>query len=205
MDLEVGLSRFPHLFHLFAGSPFVPVPDFVPPSHSHPSCHALSYPRQPCWLTFLLIPLYGLDTMLKPRRRSIPVPFIVRRRLSILILVVLFIFVLNCLPSHNKRVVVGGKWLPDYDVEERPRYLHHSSYRHSPDYAFERRVSDALERIEQNAIVENSDLRADDRIWQIRLGNPNVERGHDSLQFEEKNREWEYTVRSSHKDNRERC
>ncbi|KAL2785802.1 hypothetical protein BJX66DRAFT_329014 [Aspergillus keveii] len=132
--------------------------------------------------------------MLKPRRRSIPVPFIVRRRLSILILVVLFIFVLNCLPSHNKRVVVGGKWLPDYDVEERPRYLHHSSYRHSPDYAFERRVSDALKRIEQNAIAENSDLRADNRIWQIRLGNPNVERGHDSLQFEEKNREWEYTL-----------
>jgi hypothetical protein len=143
--------------------------------------------------------------MLKPRRQSIPVPFIVRRRLSILILVVLFVFVLNCLPSHNKRVVVGGKWLPDYDIEERPRYLHHSSYRHSPDYAFERRVSEALERIEANAIAENSNLRAEDRIWQIRLGTPNVERGHDSLQFEEKNKEWQYTVRSGHKDNRERC
>jgi hypothetical protein len=123
------------------------------------------------------------------------VPFIVRRRLSILILVVLFIFVLHCLPSHNKRVV-GGKWLPDYDVEERPRYLHRSSYRQSPDYAFERRVSGALEQIERNAIAENGDLRADDRIWQIRLGTPNTERGSDSLQFEEKNKEWQYTVRS---------
>jgi hypothetical protein len=194
MDLEIGLSRFPHLFHLFAGSPFVLFLVLLLLSHSHRAIVPCAFSSSSALLVdFLSIPLYGLDTMLKPRRQSIPVPFIVRRRLSILILVVLLIFVLNCLPSHNKRVV-GGKWLPDYDVEEHPRYLHHSSYRHSPDYAFERRVSEALERIERDAITGNSDLRADDRIWQIRLGTPNVERGHDSLQFEEKNREWQYTV-----------
>ncbi|KAL2847773.1 hypothetical protein BJY01DRAFT_164409 [Aspergillus pseudoustus] len=133
--------------------------------------------------------------MLKPRRQSLPKPFLARRRLSILILVLLFFFVLHLLPSssRNKRVV-SGKWLPDYDIEDRPRFLHHSSYRHSPDRAFEQRVSDALKRIEENVLAGNSDLRAEDRLWQIRLGNLNVERGQDSLTFEEKNREWQYNL-----------
>ncbi|KAL4746937.1 hypothetical protein BDW72DRAFT_206898 [Aspergillus terricola var. indicus] len=130
--------------------------------------------------------------MLKPRRKSLPVPFI-RRRSSLLFLAALCLFVWRCLPSSNKRLVVSGKWLPDYDVEERPRYLHHSSYRASPDYDFERKVSEALVKIEDNVRAGNADLRAEDRIWQIRLG-PNKERGKDSVKFEEMNAEWDYNL-----------
>ncbi|KAL4863904.1 hypothetical protein BDV12DRAFT_176904 [Aspergillus spectabilis] len=139
--------------------------------------------------------------MFKPRKQrpfAVAVPLLSRRRLSLVILVLVLYIFLHYLPvsSKNSRIV-SGKWLPDYDVEDVPRYLHHSSFREKPDRDFERRVSEALQQIERDVLSENGgSRRADDRIWQIRLGNhPEGEgKGSDSLKFEEKNADWQYTL-----------
>jgi hypothetical protein len=139
--------------------------------------------------------------MFKPRKQrpfAVAVPLILRRRLSLVILALVLYIVFHYLPfsSRNNRIV-SGKWLPDYDVEDAPRYLHHSSFRVNPDRAFERRVSEALQQIEKDVLrKDGGSRRVDDRIWQIRLGNhpEGEERGSDSLKFEEKNHDWQYTV-----------
>ncbi|KAL4961659.1 uncharacterized protein BDV14DRAFT_179992 [Aspergillus stella-maris] len=132
--------------------------------------------------------------MLNPRTKSFPIPFI-RRRSSFLFLSALCLFIWHCLhsSSSNKRVIVSGKWLPDYDVQERPRYIHHSPYRTSPDHDFECAVSEALIKIEDNVRAGNADMRAEDRIWQIQ-GPKKRERTKDSLRLEEMNGEWEYNL-----------
>ncbi|KAL2869516.1 uncharacterized protein BJX67DRAFT_347503 [Aspergillus lucknowensis] len=137
--------------------------------------------------------------MLTPRKQKLFVPFLIRRRLFLLLLLLLvlvFFVVLRCLPTGNNHIV-SGKWLPDYDVEATPRYLHRSSYRKSPDYAYERSVSEALQSIERDVLEGNGGQRlADARIWQIRLGDypVNLDRGPDSLMFENVNSEWEYQL-----------
>ncbi|KAL4997437.1 hypothetical protein BDV10DRAFT_169636 [Aspergillus recurvatus] len=138
-------------------------------------------------------------------------PLLARRRLSFLIVSLFLLFLLYALPpvfpeSHDRRVV-GGKWLPDYDVDEVPRYLHRSPYRERPDVEFERRVREALKAIEEDASAtagNGGDPRAEERIWQIRLGDDgddNDERGIDSLAFTESNGEWEYTLVTDHQAN----
>lgn len=133
--------------------------------------------------------------MFKPRTQKPLFPFTVRRRLSILALLIFLVILFHSLPSKNDRVV-AGKWLPDYDIEDVPRYLHRSPFRVSPEYDYERRVSEALQRIEQGFLENHSgDRSAEDRIWQIRLGkSPEEERSKDSIRFSDRNNEWEYTV-----------
>ncbi|KAL5342731.1 hypothetical protein BJX70DRAFT_269455 [Aspergillus crustosus] len=143
--------------------------------------------------------------MFKPRKQKpLAIPPIFRRRLSLLLLVIILYTFFHYLPfsfssSKKENRIVSGKWLPDYDVQDAPRYLHHSSFRQNPDREYERRVSEALEKIEQDVLRENGGRkRAEDRIWQIRLGShpesAGEERGSDSLKFEERNSDWEYTL-----------
>lgn len=137
-------------------------------------------------------------------RQSFP-PLLARRRLSFLLVLLFFLFLLHALPpvfsQRRNRRVVGGKWLPDYDVNELPRYLHRSTYREKPDIEFEQRVREALKGIEEDAPAVagiGDDRLAEQRIWQIRLGgDSNDEHGEDSLAFTERNSEWEYTVSMS--------
>lgn len=133
--------------------------------------------------------------MFKPRTQKPLLPFIVRRRLSILGLILFLVLLFHSLP-WKKDHVVAGKWLPDYDIEDVPRFLHRSSFRVSPDYGYERKVSEALQEIERNFLENHSgDRSAKDRIWQIRLGkSPDEERSPDSIRFSDRNNEWEYTV-----------
>ncbi|RDW64492.1 uncharacterized protein DSM5745_09903 [Aspergillus mulundensis] len=129
-------------------------------------------------------------------------PPIMRRRLPLLIAAFFLFFLFrSLLPvfAPNPRRVVGGKWLPDYEVQDVPRYLHHSPYRDAPDHDFERRVSEALSEIEENVLSGNGDRVAEERIWQIRLGDTGAgdgqpERGADSLAFTASNGEWAYTL-----------
>ncbi|KAI9371066.1 hypothetical protein BJX61DRAFT_48852 [Aspergillus egyptiacus] len=136
--------------------------------------------------------------MLKPQRPKPFSPPIVRRRWSVIVLIVLLYLVLHHLPSSSKNGrIVKGKWLPDYSVDDIPRYLHHSSYRDHPDSEYERAVSSALQKLEQEVLAHNGGrYAAENRIWQIRLGSDteSVQRGSDSLKFEEANKEWEYTL-----------
>lgn len=131
--------------------------------------------------------------MVKPKSRKALPPFLVRRPISLLLLVFLGFLVFYSLPSRNSRVV-KGKWLPEYDVGDVPHYLYRSAFRSDPDYEFERRVSDALEEIERSVLGRGEDRIAKERIWQIRLGEGG--RGPDSVKFEERNSDWEYSVRS---------
>ncbi|KAL4900446.1 hypothetical protein BDW74DRAFT_95570 [Aspergillus multicolor] len=135
-----------------------------------------------------------------------PTPFapppIMRRRLPLLIaaffLFFLFRSLLPAFSTNQHHRVVGGKWLPDYAVQDVPRYLHHSPYRDAPDYEFERKVSEALKTIEEGVLSGNGgEKKAEERIWQIRLGDNGAgqpERGTDSLAFTERNGEWAYTL-----------
>ncbi|KAL4936701.1 hypothetical protein BDV06DRAFT_204483 [Aspergillus oleicola] len=134
--------------------------------------------------------------MFKPRTQKPFAPFVPRRRLSFLVLVVFLFLIYHTLPVSRNDRIVNGKWLPDYDVGDLPRFLHHSPYRQNPDYEFERRVSEALKKIEENALEQaDGDRAADDRIWQIRLGSQgDAERSPDSLKFGERNDEWQYTL-----------
>ncbi|KAL4881771.1 hypothetical protein BJY04DRAFT_227556 [Aspergillus karnatakaensis] len=151
--------------------------------------------------------------MFKPRKQKpfaapavpFPVTVVLRRRLTLAILVLALYIIYHYIPlsfpvPSRNRTVVSGKWLPDYDTEEAPRYLHHSSFRANPDREYERKVSDALLEIEKRVLSENGgNKRAEERIWQLRLGTAGrkleeIERGGDSLKFEEKNGDWAYTL-----------
>lgn len=77
--------------------------------------------------------------------------------------------------------------------EDRPRYLHQSTFRADPDYEYEIKLSNALRAMEIEKEMRH-DEDATDTLWQIML--PGVsERSDDSIQFEKKNSEWKYKVR----------
>lgn len=118
-----------------------------------------------------------------------------RRHKYVVLLVVLVLLVLvRSLPLLKDRLEFSR--LNALHMEDRPRYLYHSTFREDPDIAYETRLRDALRDIEkqQLALLDNSG--APDTLWQILLGHgPAVEqRGDDSLRFEEKNSEWKYKV-----------
>ncbi|KAL4914306.1 hypothetical protein BDW62DRAFT_145087 [Aspergillus aurantiobrunneus] len=123
-------------------------------------------------------------------------PLSLRRRGLLLILLALLVLAFCSLPSPRHARIVSGKWLPDYDVEDVPRFLHRSPFRDSPDEEYERSVSEALLKIERDVLNEHGgDRSAEDRIWQIRLGiHHDEERGPDSVKFTEMNHEWPYSL-----------
>lgn len=82
--------------------------------------------------------------------------------------------------------------------EDRPRYLHQSTFRANPDYEYEINLSNALRAMEIEREMR-PDEDATDTLWQIML--PGVsERSDDSIQFEQKNSEWKYKVRPTAKN-----
>ena len=78
--------------------------------------------------------------------------------------------------------------------EDRPRYLYQSSFRKNPDWIYEERLSNALQEIERQQLALNSHEDKTHTLWQIMLGHSAAIRGEDSLEFEKKNSEWEYSV-----------
>ncbi|KAF7589309.1 hypothetical protein BBP40_004496 [Aspergillus hancockii] len=118
------------------------------------------------------------------------------RKLSLLILAASIYFILYHLPpppktQNNTR---ADRKSPKYDVETTPRYLHQSPFRDGPDSEYERKISDALLDIERETVqAKGYDSSVEDRIWQIMLGKY-VDRGADSIHFEEENSEWTYNL-----------
>ncbi|KAL4813519.1 hypothetical protein BDW67DRAFT_177818 [Aspergillus spinulosporus] len=148
---------------------------------------------------------------MRPTSQQSFLPLLARRRLSFLLVLLFLLFSLHALPpafsQRRNRRVVGGKWLPDYDVDEIPRYLHRSPYREKPDIEFERMVREALKGIEDDTLATagiGDERLAEQRIWQIRLGpigDGEDKRGEDSFAFTERNGEWEYTLMTDHQAN----
>ncbi|KAJ5114312.1 hypothetical protein NUU61_000071 [Penicillium alfredii] len=81
-------------------------------------------------------------------------------------------------------------------VEDRPRYLYHSPFRTNPDLEYERQLSDALIAIEREVSASHGNEDTADTLWQIMLKDRDA-RTQDSLQFEEKNSEWRYSLVTS--------
>ncbi|KAJ5676512.1 uncharacterized protein N7477_002145, partial [Penicillium maclennaniae] len=76
--------------------------------------------------------------------------------------------------------------------EDRPQYLYHSTFRDDPDLEYERNVSQAMRDLEKKQLALDSEDTTN-TLWQILL-DPSVQRGEDSLLFEEKNPEWNYAL-----------
>lgn len=81
-------------------------------------------------------------------------------------------------------------------VEDRPRYLYHSSFRANPDHYYEKKLRNELRDLEIIEEKLRDNATTSSTLWQIMLGRtPGAEqRGEDSILFEEKNSDWEYMV-----------
>jgi hypothetical protein len=79
--------------------------------------------------------------------------------------------------------------------EDRPRYLHHSTFRAEPDYRYETKLSKELRELEIEGQLRGN-ATAPQKLWQIMLGQTAgaQQRGEDSILFQEKNSDWEYMV-----------
>ncbi|KXG49217.1 uncharacterized protein PGRI_030870 [Penicillium griseofulvum] len=108
-----------------------------------------------------------------------------------LVTAILTIFILfNTLPSPISKLD------PHTDKsygEDRPRYLHQSTFRTNPDYEYEVKISNALRAIEIERGMRH-DEDAADTLWQIMLPGAITQRSDDSIQFEKKNSEWRYKL-----------
>ncbi|KAF5866075.1 hypothetical protein ETB97_001153 [Aspergillus alliaceus] len=130
------------------------------------------------------------------QRKLLCVHTIGTRKLTLVLLAALVYFVLYHLPPppKTKNNTGSDRKPPKYDVDTTPRFLHLSPFREDPDTEYEKHVSEALLEIENTALREsNGDSSAEDRIWQIALGK-RVERESDSLEFEQENSEWKYSL-----------
>lgn len=122
-----------------------------------------------------------------------------RRNLQLLFLVALVYFLVHQLPAPPewKNDTRADRPAPRYDVESRPRFLHHSRFRQDPDVEYEARLTHALQRIERDALAKDGNkYGSQDRIWQIMLRRDSsiINRNPDSVEFEEQNDDWEYSV-----------
>ncbi|KAJ6121163.1 hypothetical protein N7523_005443 [Penicillium sp. IBT 18751x] len=107
---------------------------------------------------------------------------------AVIAILVLFLLVQG-LPSLN---IVETR-VRDFHVgEDKPRYLYHSTFRDDPDLEYERNVSQAMRDLEKKQLALDSEDTTK-TLWQILL-DPSVQRGEDSLLFEEKNPEWKYAL-----------
>lgn len=114
----------------------------------------------------------------------------VRQLLTVLLICALLSFTLSSLKSGP-----SGSALED----ERPHYLHRSSFRANPNHDYEFQLSRALRDLEHQERSLHWSEGTPDAIWQIYLGKePSRElRGEDSIKFEERNWDWEYKVSTS--------
>ncbi|KAJ5164917.1 uncharacterized protein N7500_006747 [Penicillium coprophilum] len=82
---------------------------------------------------------------------------------------------------------------PEHQVEDTARFLYHSPFRNNPAILYEKKLSQALERIENTVLAQNHQNNlAENRIWQI--AKDENQRGDDSIIFQHKNKEWAYTL-----------
>ncbi|OQE41081.1 hypothetical protein PENCOP_c005G02509 [Penicillium coprophilum] len=100
------------------------------------------------------------------------------------------IIVFKSLPSSTSRL--NPRTDKSYG-EDRPQYLHRSTFRANPDYEYETKLSNALRAIEIERGMRH-DENAADTLWQIMLPGVISQRSDDSIQFEKKNSEWRYKL-----------
>lgn len=99
--------------------------------------------------------------------------------------------VLAILVLYNSLPAVKSTLNPRAEQSEnRPRYLHQSTFRADPDYDYEATLSNALRAIEVDPKVDHD---ATDTIWQIILSSKD-HRKDDSYELESRNPEWKYQV-----------
>ena len=125
-----------------------------------------------------------------------PVMGIPGRQKAFILTSILFILVLfNILPTLKSRLENDAQ---NAHEEDRPRYLHQSTFRINPNLEDERQLSTTLQNLESQALSLQGESSPPDIIWQILLGHePTQEqRGDDSIQFEKMNSAWEYRVSS---------
>ena len=108
------------------------------------------------------------------------------RHKYLLAAIVLILVLYNSLPAAKSTLSPRTE-----QSDNRPRYLHQSTFRANPDYDYEIALSDALQNIERDPNVHPE---ATDTIWQIILSTKD-QRKDDSYDFQTRNLEWNYQVR----------
>ncbi|EAU31399.1 predicted protein [Aspergillus terreus NIH2624] len=122
-------------------------------------------------------------------------PCRLNRRWSILALVLIVYFLICHLPGppatqNNTR---ADRPPPKHRVDEQPHFLYRSPFRQNPDLEYEKRLSDDLQKLEQEALTRHGRSNiAENRIWQIAQDEDH--RGSDSISFEKRNTDWMYTL-----------
>lgn len=119
----------------------------------------------------------------------------IRRRLPLLVAVILCYILIYHLPEPPKTQNNNQTYIPppEYDVVI---YPHRSPFRTNPDLVYEARLERVLRGIERDALLEDGDDRAKERIWQIMRSER--DREPDSIALERENVGWEYTVSSTY-------
>ena len=113
-----------------------------------------------------------------------------RRKYVLVVAILLIVILYQSMPARKSKLDLRT------DVshaENRPQYLHQSTFRVDPDYKYESKLSNALRDIEI-AGNRRHDEDKTDTIWQIILSTKD-HRKDDSYQFEKTNPEWKYQVR----------
>ncbi|PKS08610.1 hypothetical protein jhhlp_004996 [Lomentospora prolificans] len=124
-----------------------------------------------------------------------------RRRIAILIIITTllyhFFFISGPLSQINGPRPTSRKITPERDLDAQPHYIHRSEFRANPDVAYEEKLDNALLDLERRVLADVGSggvaHEKQRKLWQILLG-PTAQRGADSMLFEEKNPEWDYTV-----------
>lgn len=150
---------------------------------------------QHCSSWTLLSP-WLFSTIMNARRIRYRIfPCRLNRRWSILALVLIVYFLICHLPGppatqNNTR---ADRPPPKHRVDEQPHFLYRSPFRQNPDLEYEKRLSDDLQKLEQEALTRHGRSNiAENRIWQIAQDEDH--RGSDSISFEKRNTDWMYTV-----------
>ncbi|CAG7920303.1 unnamed protein product [Penicillium olsonii] len=107
------------------------------------------------------------------------------RHKYLLAAIVLILVLYNSLPAAKSTLSPRTE-----QSDNRPRYLHQSTFRANPDYDYEIALSDALQNIERDPNVHPE---ATDTIWQIILSTKD-QRKDDSYDFQTRNLEWNYQL-----------
>ena len=121
--------------------------------------------------------------------------FLYTRRGSCILFITFMWFLFYHLPAppstqNNTR---ADRPPPEHQVEDTPRFIYRSPFRSSPDFQYEKQLSDSLVKIEKAVLAQSQESNiSEDKIWQIAKNQKH--RGDDSIVFQGKNKEWEYNV-----------
>lgn len=104
-------------------------------------------------------------------------------------------------PPKTENNTLMNRPPPRQKLASKPQFLHRSQFREHPDYEYETFLDYWLKRIEEKTLAENQgNVEATQTIWQISLGPDRkpMDRGSDSIAFENENKEWDYMVHFLH-------